>query len=66
MAVQSRNLTAPDRVPLRRALISVSDKTGIVEFAAALAGHGVETRLDRRHCRSARRPPVLRCAMSPN
>ncbi|WP_299683807.1 bifunctional phosphoribosylaminoimidazolecarboxamide formyltransferase/IMP cyclohydrolase [uncultured Tateyamaria sp.] len=27
--------------PLRRALISVSDKTGLVEFATALAGHGV-------------------------
>ena len=25
-----------------RALISVSDKTGIVEFARALTGHGVE------------------------
>ncbi len=31
----------PDLVPLRRALISVSDKTGIVELAAALAGRGV-------------------------
>ena len=28
--------------PLRRALISVSDKTGIVEFAQALAHRGVE------------------------
>ncbi|MDX1304193.1 bifunctional phosphoribosylaminoimidazolecarboxamide formyltransferase/IMP cyclohydrolase [Photobacterium sp.] len=28
--------------PIRRALISVSDKTGIVEFAQALASHGVE------------------------
>jgi phosphoribosylaminoimidazolecarboxamide formyltransferase / IMP cyclohydrolase len=27
--------------PVRRALISVSDKTGLVEFARALAGHGV-------------------------
>src|SRR6201995_5342749 len=25
-----------------RALISVSDKTGVVEFARALAGHGIE------------------------
>ena len=31
-----------DLVPIRRALISVSDKTGIVELAAALAGKGVE------------------------
>jgi len=28
--------------PVRRALISVSDKTGIVEFARTLASHGVE------------------------
>jgi phosphoribosylaminoimidazolecarboxamide formyltransferase/IMP cyclohydrolase len=27
---------------IRRALLSVSDKTGLVEFAKALAGHGVE------------------------
>src|SRR5439155_3294929 len=27
---------------ITRALISVSDKTGLVEFARALAGHGVE------------------------
>jgi phosphoribosylaminoimidazolecarboxamide formyltransferase/IMP cyclohydrolase len=31
-----------DFVPVRRALISVSDKTGLVEFAKALAGLGVE------------------------
>jgi len=31
-----------DIVPIRRALISVSDKTGLVEFAAALAAAGVE------------------------
>ncbi len=27
---------------IKRALISVSDKTGVLEFAQALAGHGVE------------------------
>jgi phosphoribosylaminoimidazolecarboxamide formyltransferase/IMP cyclohydrolase len=27
--------------PVRRALISVSDKTGLIEFARSLAGHGV-------------------------
>ncbi len=32
----------PDLVPIRRALISVSDKTGVVEFARALAARGVE------------------------
>ena len=31
-----------DVVPIRRALISVSDKTGLVEFGLALAAHGVE------------------------
>jgi len=33
---------APDRAPLRRALISVSDKTGLVEAARLLADLGVE------------------------
>ena len=33
---------APDRVAVRRALISVSDKTGLVEAARTLAGLGVE------------------------
>ncbi|WP_029149449.1 bifunctional phosphoribosylaminoimidazolecarboxamide formyltransferase/IMP cyclohydrolase [Microbacterium indicum] len=31
-----------DLVPIRRALVSVSDKTGLTELAAALAGAGVE------------------------
>jgi phosphoribosylaminoimidazolecarboxamide formyltransferase/IMP cyclohydrolase len=31
-----------DVVPIRRALVSVSDKTGLVDLAAALAGAGVE------------------------
>ena len=35
-------MTETDKVPVRRALISVSDKTGIVDFARGLAGHGVE------------------------
>ena len=28
--------------PIKRALLSVSDKTGLVEFGKALAAHGVE------------------------
>ena len=32
----------PDLVPIRRAILSVSDKTGIVEVARALAAHGAE------------------------
>ena len=42
MAVASKNIPAPDLVPVRRALLSVSDKTGLVEFAAALQKAGVE------------------------
>jgi phosphoribosylaminoimidazolecarboxamide formyltransferase/IMP cyclohydrolase len=33
---------APDRAPIRRALISVSDKTGLIDAAKALAAMGVE------------------------
>ena len=33
---------AVDLRPVRRALLSVTDKTGLVEFARALAGRGVE------------------------
>jgi phosphoribosylaminoimidazolecarboxamide formyltransferase/IMP cyclohydrolase len=32
----------PDRVKVKRALLSVSDKTGLVELGQALARHGVE------------------------
>ena len=42
MAVASKNIPAPDLVPVRRALLSVSDKTGLTEFAAALSRAGVE------------------------
>ncbi len=42
MAVSSKNIPAPDLVPVRRALLSVSDKTGLVDFARALASAGVE------------------------
>ncbi len=42
MAVASKKIPAPDLVPVRRALLSVSDKTGLIEFAAALSKAGVE------------------------
>ena len=42
MAVAAKNIPAPDLVPVRRALLSVSDKTGLIDFAAALAKAGVE------------------------
>ncbi len=42
MAVVSKKIPAPDLVPIRRALLSVSDKTGLIEFAKCLANVGVE------------------------
>ncbi|MGI9399708.1 MAG: bifunctional phosphoribosylaminoimidazolecarboxamide formyltransferase/IMP cyclohydrolase, partial [Rhizobiaceae bacterium] len=41
MAIQSKNIPAPNLVRVKRALISVSDKTGIVELAKKLAAFGV-------------------------
>src|SRR5689334_21937335 len=32
----------PDRIPIRTALISVSDKSGLVPFAKALVGQGAQ------------------------
>ncbi|MGN6584230.1 MAG: bifunctional phosphoribosylaminoimidazolecarboxamide formyltransferase/IMP cyclohydrolase [Rhizobiaceae bacterium] len=42
MAVASKNIPAPDLLPVRRALLSVSDKAGLVELAQKLAHAGVE------------------------
>ena len=42
MAVAAKNIPALDLVPVRRALLSVSVKTGLIDFAAALAKAGVE------------------------
>ncbi|MEO3387276.1 bifunctional phosphoribosylaminoimidazolecarboxamide formyltransferase/IMP cyclohydrolase [Mesorhizobium sp. CAU 1741] len=42
MAVISKNIPAPDLVRARRALLSVSDKTGLIELAQALANAGIE------------------------
>ncbi len=42
MAVSSKHIAPPDRVPVRRALLSVSDKTGLVDLARALNARGVE------------------------
>ncbi len=41
MAVASKKIPAPDQVTIRTALLSVSDKTGIVDLARALHGKGV-------------------------
>ena len=40
--VSKEESTMSDKKPITRALLSVSDKTGIVDFASALADHGVE------------------------
>ena len=42
MAITPASTPLPDRVPLRRALISVFDKTGLVDLGNALAARGVE------------------------
>lgn len=42
MAVASLSVTAPEITPIKRALLSVSDKTGIIDFAKALNDKGVE------------------------
>ncbi len=41
MAVSSKKIPAPDKVKIATALLSVSDKTGIVELASALHEKGV-------------------------
>ncbi len=42
MAIASKNIPAPGRVRVRRALLSVSDKTGLVDLARKLAALGIE------------------------
>jgi phosphoribosylaminoimidazolecarboxamide formyltransferase/IMP cyclohydrolase len=42
MSVAPKHIPAPDLVPVKRALLSVSDKTGLVDFARALVDRGVE------------------------
>ncbi len=41
MAVASKHIPVPDRVTVKTALLSVSDKTGIVELARALSQRGI-------------------------
>ncbi|UXN06688.1 bifunctional phosphoribosylaminoimidazolecarboxamide formyltransferase/IMP cyclohydrolase [Bartonella sp. HY761] len=42
MAVISKHVPAPDLHRVRRALLSVSDKRGLIDFATKLTAHGVE------------------------
>ncbi|HEX2148044.1 MAG TPA: bifunctional phosphoribosylaminoimidazolecarboxamide formyltransferase/IMP cyclohydrolase [Pseudorhizobium sp.] len=41
MAVVSKKIPGPDQITIQTALLSVSDKTGLVELAQVLAAHGV-------------------------
>ena len=42
MAVASKKIPAPDLVKVKRALLSVSDKSGLIDFARKLASMGIE------------------------
>ncbi len=42
MSVTVKSFAAPDAVSVRRALLSVHDKTGLIDFASALVARGVE------------------------
>ena len=42
MAIAAKHIAPPDRVAIRRALLSVSDKTGLVPLARALSERGIE------------------------
>lgn len=42
MAVAAKKIPAPDLVRVQRALLSVSDKAGLIEFATALYHKGIE------------------------
>jgi hypothetical protein len=58
MAVVSKKIPAPDRVAIRRALLSVSDKTGLIELAREF-GARCRDGVDGRH--EARRSPMRAC-----
>ena len=47
-----------------RALLSVSDKTGLIPFAQVAGRHGVRARVDRRHRARARERPACRSPAS--
>ena len=42
MAIVSKNIPAPDNVKIKRALISVFDKTGLIDLAGKLASLEIE------------------------
>lgn len=42
VVAKPRTSIRPDRLPVKTALLSVSDKTGLLEFAASLSQAGVK------------------------
>ena len=42
MAISSRSISVPDQVQIKRALLSVFDKTGVIELASSLRDQGVD------------------------
>ncbi|WP_274423327.1 bifunctional phosphoribosylaminoimidazolecarboxamide formyltransferase/IMP cyclohydrolase [Chelativorans sp. YIM 93263] len=42
MSVSSKKVPPPDLIPIKKALLSVSDKSGIVDLARALAEHEID------------------------
>ena len=62
---RERSAAAEDAIQVRRALISVSDKTGIVDFARGLAELGVEI-VSTGGTAAALREAGWRCATSPS
>ena len=56
MAVVSKKIPAPDLVPVRRALLSVSDKTGLIDLASSARQSRRRAGLDRRHGQGASPP----------
>jgi phosphoribosylaminoimidazolecarboxamide formyltransferase/IMP cyclohydrolase len=59
-------MTASSTVAVRRALLSVSDKTGLIDLARALAARGVELVSTGGTARAHSRCRVCRCATSPS
>ena len=42
MAIATRSISAPDKVSIKRALLSVFDKTGLLDLAEALTSQGTQ------------------------
>jgi phosphoribosylaminoimidazolecarboxamide formyltransferase/IMP cyclohydrolase len=65
MAVSLLLRSSVDTVPVRRALLSVSDKTGVIDLARALAERGVDLVSTGGTAKPAIREAACRSATSP-